>query len=245
MKFLKRMAYKFHSNNFLKVIFRPIWHKYWAYKDNERKKMFRKNALMLLKTASETLNKKDVFFWLDFGTLLGAYREHDFIKHDFDLDIAAFYKDHELIKSSLCEAGFVLLREYISGDGLDGYEQTFEFKGVTIDIFYYFIDNDKSMYCNTFSYFDGHYPNPDQFETVVQVKKVIVPNNGFTKILFQGLEFNVPAKTEKYLAAHYGENFMIPNAHFDYKKDAKNVYFYSREERTGICRHWESKYSYL
>lgn len=39
-----------------------------------------------------------MLFWLDYGTLLGAYREHDFIKHDFDLDIGLWLKDAEIAK---------------------------------------------------------------------------------------------------------------------------------------------------
>ena len=38
----------------------------------------------------EALSKNNIKFWLDMGTLLGAYRNGEMIPHDLDMDLAVF-----------------------------------------------------------------------------------------------------------------------------------------------------------
>ena len=83
------------------------------------------------------------------------------------------------------------------------------------------------MYCNSFSRILDK--NEDMYK--YQVKKISVPYNGFETIIFKGMEFLIPSKTDEYLCAHYGKSFMIPNEHFDYKKEATNIFWYPIEER--------------
>lgn len=64
----------------------------------------------VLQKAKNALDSENVLFWLDYGTLLGAYREHDFIKHDFDLDIGLWLKDAEIAKKAMLKNGFELIR---------------------------------------------------------------------------------------------------------------------------------------
>ena len=46
------------------------------------------DAKSLLLDVKEVFDKNGMEFFLVFGTLLGAYRENNFIKHDTDIDIA-------------------------------------------------------------------------------------------------------------------------------------------------------------
>ena len=39
---------------------------------------------------------------------------------------------------------------------------------------------------------------------------------------------------------HYGVNFMFPNKHFDYKKEATNIKYFSIEEMIGYRRNYIS-----
>jgi len=56
-----------------------------------------------LKKVKNILEKKDIDFWLDTGTLLGAIREKKFIQWDKDIDIGVFYKDIKKIKECFKE----------------------------------------------------------------------------------------------------------------------------------------------
>jgi phosphorylcholine metabolism protein LicD len=47
----------------------------------------------VLVSAKKALDSIGMKFHLHAGTSLGAYREHSFIEHDHDIDIAVFYKD--------------------------------------------------------------------------------------------------------------------------------------------------------
>lgn len=64
----------------------------------EEKDVFYLVEMKFYKKQKIALDSENVLFWLDYGTLLGAYREHDFIKHDFDLDIGLWLKDAEIAK---------------------------------------------------------------------------------------------------------------------------------------------------
>lgn len=94
-------------------------------------------------------------------------------------------------------------------------------------MFFFFHKDENGAYCNSFSPFEGENKNL----SLLQVKKISVPYKGLSQILFEGMILNVPDETDKYLQAHYGVNFMIPNEHFDYRKEATNIVWYTREER--------------
>lgn len=235
MDLVHRLAFKYKDNTLAKVLVRPIYRMFVAHRHNQKKKMFRQNAKLLLEKLKEALDSNGIDFWLEFGTLLGAYREHGFIKHDCDLDIGVFFKNTTDVYNALTKAGFKLIREFkVGDDGVDGFEQTYEYAGVSIDVFYFHKDKNE-VYCNSFSPFEDEHRSISLF----QVKKISVPYKGLTQISFEGLVLNVPVEADKYLQAHYGTNFMIPNEHFDYRKEATNIYYHSYSEKVARFQSWE------
>lgn len=69
----------------------------------------------------------------------------------------------------LTKAGFKLIREFkVGDDGVDGFEQTYEYAGVSIDVFFFHKD-ENGAYCNSFSPFEGENKNL----SLLQVKKNI------------------------------------------------------------------------
>lgn len=60
-------------------------------------------AVSVLKQVKETLDKHDIEFWLNLGTLLGAVRDGKFIPWDHDIDTATWYENISKLASALEE----------------------------------------------------------------------------------------------------------------------------------------------
>lgn len=230
--FIEKLAFKYRDNALAKIFVRPLFRIRKKKEENQRRKIYLKNAPKLLFQLKKSLDENNIQFWLDFGTLLGAFREHDFIKHDLDLDIGTFYENHKSVREALTKNGFQVLRDFtVKKNDYEGIEETYIYLGVTIDVFYYHKRGDM-MYCNTFSMIENEYNDMTRFN----VKEITVPCNGLKCMNFKGLEFMVPKDTEMHLQYHYGKNFMIPNAKFDYKKEATNVCWLPNDKYVGIIK---------
>lgn len=201
-----------------------LYKMYRSRKDREyRKKItvfnesFKKEAVDVLRLYSEAMTRNGLVFWLDYGTLLGCYRDHDFIKHDFDLDTSAWYEDHERIRTVLEEAGFELVRLYYLKDR-DGLEECYKHHdySTTIDVFYYFNDGDKS-YCYSFnplvSMTKKRHLNRVQKS---KARKWTFPRINPVPSVFKGVKVFVPEKTDVHLASTYGDTFMTPIPNFPF-----------------------------
>ena len=70
----------------------------FLYYDFKVKGLLKYNHILnqeLLNFVDNICKKYDLDYWLDFGTLLGAYRHKDFIPWDDDIDLAMMRKDYE------------------------------------------------------------------------------------------------------------------------------------------------------
>lgn len=213
-----------------KTIIYKWWRKYQQREQHKQFEVKRANFLAeapeLLQCFSEALNEAGVKFWLDFGTLLGYYRENDFIKHDLDLDTGAYLKDRNIIRKALEAAGFCLVREFdCFSDG--SHEECYRFKNTTIDVFYFQLEGEK-RYCYLYSLVGKKKLNK---VLPAKVTKISLPDASVKKVVFKGANVYIPENTEEILKLNYGPNFMIPNANFDRAKEATNLTFYSYEER--------------
>lgn len=159
-----------------------------------------------------------VQFWLVYGTLLGAVREGDFIGHDLDIDIGAFNEDNKKeIQLALIENGFFKFKEFI----LEGrvVEETYIFKDISIDIFYYdLVDNkmiDYSFKKDVFENIKTEKVGDTVVESGLEGYRQIATYTGFKKIQFKGMLFSVPKDINKYLVENYGEDYMIVKKEWD------------------------------
>lgn len=203
-----------------------------------RKEYFKKEGEILLKQFSSALNKDGIPYWLEFGTLLGYYREHDFIKHDCDLDFGVYLGDAERVRKALEKAGFKRILQFRASDG--GLEECYKLNHTTLDVFYFRSEGNK-LYCNTFS--PCHHTLKDKFSRKKPcfVKKIYIPNNGFTSMSYKGCTVNVPMDIKAHLEMHYGKSFMIPNPKFDYKKEATNIVYHDFSEVMGFSISYGAK----
>ena len=201
----------------------------------KKKKYFLRESNELLQKFTQTLNKHDILFWLEFGTLLGYYREHDFIKHDYDIDVGAFLSDSEKIRKVLTENGFKLVREFRAEDG--GLEECYRYLHTTIDVFYFRTDH-NNMYCYSFK--QPVFPIKKKHlnkKLKMTILKTTLQNNGFEKAVFRNCDVYVPKKAEEQLVALYGKSFMVPDPSFDPKNDhydCRTYYTYEENPASGV-----------
>lgn len=198
-----------------------------------RKKHFNLEAVELLKGLSEALNERGLTFWLEFGTLLGYYREHDFIKHDDDLDFGAYLADASKIREALEAKGFKLIRRYTDNGG--GLEECYRYLHTTLDVFY-FSRNAEGLHCTSYARARKTWLSSILNRRPCTVKQINIPDKGFVPVDYKGCTVNVPTDCVEHLIWHYGPTFMIPNPDFDYKKEATNIHYFTLDERKGILK---------
>lgn len=148
---------------------------------------------LLIDIASE-MNKHDIPYWVDFGTLLGLVRDGGVIPWDNDVDICILKEDAsklQLIKDSLIKKGY-------HWDGTTGFGERHE--GLlrvntsktnlnTADI-YYWSENQGVMVGECFK--------PNQFTFPSELLR------DFTYIKFKGVNIRVPKRYKELLKNRYG-----------------------------------------
>lgn len=225
------------KNKFIKKIIKFIYVRtYGKYKKNKENKLFLKNGRSALLQVDKVFKEMGKEYWLDFGTLLGAYRNKNFIKHDFDIDIAMFLEDYnEFNEEIFNKYGFKKIKSFLIDNGEYGREETYEHSGVSIDIFYYTkLDNNRA-YMQYFQPLEGM--SRDKTITVLGglvPLEITLPIEKVGKLEFLGEFFPVPLPTEKHLAERYGEDFMIENPKWSHKNDVKNKNIKILKDKVGI-----------
>lgn len=185
-----------------------------------RRKRLKKYGLTILTKIDNIFKELNKDYWIDFGTLLGAYRDKDFIDHDTDIDIGMFLKDYDnMLDLIFAKYGFKKIREINIDDGLYGKEITYQYKNVNVDIFFYTRINEDYAYCHDFICLDGF----DFFDTIkikggLIPREIMLPLHDITYINFKGRKFPAPSPIEEHLRARYGENFMIKDPNWKWDK---------------------------
>ena len=203
-----------------------------------RKQYFNLEAVELLQHFSQALNAQGITYWLEFGTLLGYYREHDFIKHDDDLDFGAYRHDAPRIKKALEARGFKLIRSY--ADNGSGLEECYRYLHTTLDVFYFHRDA-EGLHCTSYTRAGKSLLSSLLNRRPCMVKQISIPDKGFVAVDYKGCTVNVPTDCVEHLTWHYVPTFMTPNPDFDYKKEATNIRYFTLEERKGILKIYGKK----
>ncbi|WP_080843967.1 LicD family protein [Cytobacillus gottheilii] len=199
-------------------VLRPLKQKYDLYRVNKMKANVHVSGLQTLLYVKEAFAKIDHDFWLDYGTLLGAIRDNDFIAHDNDLDIGTFDISEEKknrLAEYLLSKGFTRFKQYIIDDVI--IEEAYDYKGVHIDFFYYHQGENNKIWC----YFCEIGPKIE-FENFkdFQLAKGYTTNittttfEGLMEYMFKGHSFKVPVNFDTYLKDNYGETYLIVNENF-------------------------------
>lgn len=201
-----------------------------------RKKQDAKQAKLLKCIGNEVLDqlttiadRYNVPIWVEYGTLLGAYREHGFIPHDFDIDMGMYAEDYtQSLEDELVRNGFEKIRLFKIINPNNGEQRVseiaFVYKGLSIDLFMSFHHSETVR--NTFVMYkslgDGKYGVKEfYFPTSSPAKKAEINLKHYYSIGYE----------KEVLEICYGKNFMIPNAKWIAKKDNdNNRRFYDAEK---------------
>jgi hypothetical protein len=104
-------------------------------------------------------------------------------------------------------------------------EDKFDYKGVHLDVHYYYKDETGNLYCDLclpHETKDWRTANQsDGFPSIIRT----CPDTELNRQPFLSIECYMPTKTEDWLKALYGEHFMTPDPKWsmnDHKKRAEN-----------------------
>lgn len=183
----------------------------WGLK--KQNKAFKKYALETLREAVAAAEECGGKLFLAFGSLLGAYREKGFIPFDCDLDFGLLAEERsDNLIETMQQHGFTLLRQYYIKATGRICEDKYDYKGVHIDIHYFYKNEKGELYCDLCL---PHESKPwreanetDGFPTIIRQ----VPDSSFVKQDFLGEKVYMPERAEEWLKVLYGENFMTPNS---------------------------------
>ena len=182
--------------------------------DSRRSSLLRENFQEVLKIIyNSELKKYDL--WLDFGTLLGFYREKDFINHDLDMDFGIIINDYNdfLEKEKyLLKNGFSRTKEFYYKNRL--VELSYSYKGLNVDFIVYHRKADV-IESDTIFFMMNALGKPTRYE----VYNYNLPFSELEEHNFKAVEIKIPNNTREYLSKLYGEDFEVPNTNYNWKEN--------------------------
>lgn len=139
----------------------------------------------------------DTNWWLDFGTLLGFYREGKIIDHDTDLDVGMLSEDFHLNYKSIKEK----------------VEQHNFFLTKVNDLFYRInLSCTNHLHCDIFLF----KANNDIYKTIYDSQwSTHCELFPLVKKKFFGVAYNTPNKIDSFLQTRYGPNWKKPISRAD------------------------------
>lgn len=186
-------------------------------KFNVQARRMRNSGLQMLREADIVLSQLGLKPFLTYGALLGAYREHGFISYDPDIDLGILAEDiPDNLHQKMAEAGFVLYKQGVLADRKTVFEETYIYKKLHLDIFYYFRDGD-----DLYSIIARRHETKEWKEANATdgfpCDRSYVPVSDFERREFLGLQIYMPVKTDEWLRAIYSDSYMAPIKNWDAK----------------------------
>lgn len=173
-----------------------------------------------LEDAVSILNQCLLTNFLVDGTLLGAIREKDFIKHDTDVDLGVMMKEWDLsvfsrVVKEMMQKGFILYHSF----GIFGkhFEVSWYRSGIKVDFFFYYYEGNKIRF-NAF--LNGGRDLP---KDIITYEYDAQNFNVLAEITFKGSVYKIPSFPEEVLKQKYGDQWRIPQVKWDWAYGPKNV----------------------
>lgn len=185
-------------------------------------KAISKYGVDVLVKVDSLMRARNVKAFFDFGLLLGAYREKNFIQHDHDIDLGMLASERpDDMVQYMKQNGFDFIKQmYIKDNGYITIDQ-FKYQGVHVDFYYYYDFDDDRIVCyapRRHEYKDWRTANEtDGFPTFLFPCK----KSTFSEKDFLGHKFYMPDETVSWLTDFYGPDFMTPIKDWSEKDDYK------------------------
>lgn len=161
------------------------------YKNTAKPPINKEQAVKNLVEFSEILDIYKVKHLLSYGTLLGAYREHDFIEHDLDTDL--IYFDNNALVKALTSLEFIELNFKVGR--VQNIELTSVYRGGEfIDLYLY-------------SQLDAQFWGMHAWKNVRLHKNILFP---CSIIDLFGKRFRTIGNIDEYFKINYGDDWHIP-----------------------------------
>lgn len=219
-------------------LIKQLKHAYRRHRTKVRNKNFLTKGMKVLTHLDNVLKANNVKYSAVFGTLLGAIREKGFIKHDLDIDMAVWYDEvGDSLHDILTQNGFTFYRRIEVDGGKWGREETYYYDGVSIDFFYFYMDeNQKMPYTTVYVMFPGY----DNNVIAIREKGGMMPIQLFLPLSrqtvytdFHSIQVPVTDNAIEFIEARYGKSWRIPDPTFVYPKmgDVSCTY---HEDKVGI-----------
>lgn len=157
----------------------------------------------LLINVTETFNEEGIEYWIDFGTLLGIYRDNKIIPYDNDIDICIINFDNDKIKK--CQDK--LKKKYIKLEdekSWSAYRCWFDISFINSYKFGTFGD----IYINKIS--DTEYLGATGINSNISKSLIGTPQN----YNWEGHILKVPENIHETLVWRYGKDYMTPKKNF-------------------------------
>lgn len=180
--------------------------------DRKYQQLLKENYYNILKIIySSDISNYDI--WLDFGTLLGMYRDNGLIKHDKDMDFGIIIEDYNDFQEKetvlLCN-GFKKTRELYYDNEI--MEISYDYNGLNVDFIIYKKDGDyvKSV---VVGYLLDALNRPCKFES----SRYAIAFSGLKEYDVDGIKVKIPVNVHEYLEYQYEKDFLIPNKFYDWR----------------------------
>lgn len=174
-------------------------------------------AIKNLIDIDNVLRSYNIKYWLQDGTLLGFYRDGDFIGHDDDTDLGLFFSDIEnkkIIFKDLFNLGFKLHK--VKGNLENSLLVTLIRNSVATDLFFYYNTSTKIQH-SSFKIITTDIGKQSQ-----QINYLYEPFD-VKEAIFLNHKFLVPQDEEKFILTKYGTEWRIPEPAWDHLYSPKNA----------------------
>ena len=196
-----------------RLVYEPIHRLYRLYSVPHRKRMLKKYGRDALAHLAEVIEKHHIPAFAAYGTLLGFVRDNGFLPHDDDMDIGILpgaWTPQRLLKVLLEEdEGFSFLFAFSYNGRVTEFK--LQYGEVPIDFFFY-EDDGENFFTGSYHYLPNvEYPTPNA-NSAQRVCETRIES--LSKIKVYGIDFPIPANSERVLECLYG-NWRVPDENWN------------------------------